>query len=68
MLQGEIMPRINKPYPLTPEQRAEVMRKQIEREPDRIKRWEEERQRQIAAEKERGKIEHSLFQRGFNPS
>lgn len=62
------MPRINRPYPLTPEQRAEVMRKQIEREPDRVKRWEEERQRQIAAEKKRGKREHSLFRRDFNAS
>lgn len=60
------MPRITKPYPLTPEQRAEVMRKQIEREPERARRWEEERQRQIAAEKERGRYDCSLFTRVLN--
>lgn len=57
------MPRISKLDPLTPEQRAEIMRKQIEREPERIRRWKAERERQIAAEKERNKWDHSKFPR-----
>lgn len=56
------MPRISK-FNLTPEQRIEIMRKQTEREPERIKRWELERKRQIAAEKERDKWDQSQFPR-----
>lgn len=63
MSKGENMPRISKLDPLTPEQRAEIMRKQIEREPERIRRWKAERERQIAAEKERNKWDHSKFPR-----
>lgn len=58
------MPRISKPHPLTHEQRAEIIRKQVEREPERLRRWHEERERQIAAEKERNKWDHSTFPRG----
>lgn len=63
MYTGENMPRIFKPHPLTPEQRAEIMQKQIEREPERIRRWKAERERQIAAEKERDRWDHSKFPR-----
>lgn len=39
------------------------MRKQLEREPERIRRWKAELERQMAAEKERDKWDHSKFPR-----
>lgn len=53
----------NERYFLTPAQRAEVIKKQNEREPERARRWDEERQRQIADEKKREKWSHSSFTR-----
>lgn len=58
------MPRIsNNPHFLTPEQRAEIIQKQIEREPERLRCWNQERERQIAAEKERSRWDGSTFPR-----
>ncbi|MGL4348142.1 MAG: hypothetical protein ACRCSV_01600 [Chlamydiales bacterium] len=54
----------NERYLLTPAQRAEVIKKQKEREPERLKRWNQEIKRQIAAEKERNRWDHSAFPRG----
>lgn len=56
----------NERYFLTPAQRAEVIKKQREREPEQVGQWEEERKRQIAAEKERGRYDCSLFLRLLN--
>ena len=62
------MPRISKPHHLTPQQRLEIMRKQIEREPERINRWNTERERQIKEVRERDSCDHSKFPRASDSS
>lgn len=67
MLQGDVMTRVsNERYFLTPAQRAEIIKQEKQREPERARRWEEKRQILIAAEKERGKYDCSLFTRVLN--
>lgn len=57
----------NERYFLTPAQRAEVIKQERQREPERARRWEEKRQILIAAEKERARWDCSLFTRVLNP-